>query len=565
MRHKTFAVLAALTVVSLLLTQCAPAATPAPVPTQAPAPTVAPATQAPAPTVAPTKAPAPTKRVFRATFSPPLRADPAVGNDYVASSTLPNLYDTLVFPNAKGGVDPWLATKWAVSQDGLTYTFSLRNDAKFHDGSALKASDVVFSYNRLKTMGQGYAYLVTAGVTSVKAPDDNTVVFTLDKPTALFLPSLVRLWVASEAIVKKNTNATGAYGANGDYGTAWLQTHDAGSGPYMITEFPLEQYVLMAKNPNWWGKFNANAPDEVRFLVTTEAVTVRSMLQNNQLEMTDQWQSLEAYQAFQKMPGEKVISLPTFSSFYYMLNTKKPPTDDVHCRKAMSYAFDYNAALGLEWPGTKQMVAPVPATLAGVDPSITSYTHDLTKAKAELAQCQYANQLDKYPIVVNWVSDVPDEEKYALLFQSNMADIGMKANIVKTPWLSLVDNMSKLASSPNISTIYVSADLPEAGLMLRQRYSSSTTGTWQQNEWLQDTKLDAAITDALGTLDDQARFTKYFAIEHQLEDNAVSLWLYDQLEKHGIRDCVDLPAASGKTSLVMGYYFFMPDVGVTCK
>jgi peptide/nickel transport system substrate-binding protein len=207
----------------------------------------------------------------------------------------------------------------------------------------------------------------------------------------------------------------------------------------------------------------------------------------------------------------------------------------------------------------------VPATLAGVDPSIKPYTRDLTKAKAELAQCQYANSLDKNPIVVNWVGDVPDEEKYALLFQSNMADIGMKANIVKTPWLSLVDNMSKLASSPNISTIYVSADLPEAGLMIRQRYSSSTTGTWQQNEWLQDPKLDAAITDALGTLDDKARFAKYFAIEHQLEDNAVSLWLYDQLEKHGIRDCVDLPAASGNTSRVMGYYFFMPDVGVTCQ
>jgi peptide/nickel transport system substrate-binding protein len=414
-------------------------------------------------------------------------------------------------------------------------------------------------------MGQGYAYLVTAGVTNVTAPDDYTVVFTLAKSSALFLPSLVRLWVASEAIVTKNTNSTGAYGENGDYGTAWLQTHDAGSGPYMITEFPLEQYVLMEKNPNWWGKFNANAPDEVRFLVTTEAVTVRSMLQNNQLEMTDQWQSLESYQAFQKMPGIKVLALPTFSSFYYLLNNKKAPTDDVHCRKAIDYAFDYDAATGLTWPGTKPMVAPVPATLAGVDPNITPYTHDLTKAKAELAQCQYANQLDKYPIVVNWVSDVPDEEKYALLFQSNMSDIGMKVNIVKTPWMSLVDNMSKLASSPNVATIFVSADLPEAGLMLRQRYSSSTAGTWQQNEWLQDPKLDAAIDDALGTIDDQARFTKYYAIEDQLEDNAVSLWIYDQLENHAIRDCVDLPAASGKTSLVMGYYFFMPDVGVTCQ
>ncbi len=589
-----------LLVLSLIVTACAPAPAPPPAPTQAPPPTAVPATQAPAATaVPPTQAPAATKapeatkppaattaptvaattaptaaptvptaagkRVFRATFSPPLRADPAIGNDYVAGSTLPNLYDSLVFPNAKGGVDPWLATSWDVSSDGLTYTFHLRKDVKFHDGTALKASDVLYSYNRLKTIGQGFAYLVTPGVVSVTAPDDSTVVIKLDKATALFLPSLVRLYVVNEALVRKNANATGAYGANGDYATGWLQTHDAGSGPYMVTEFPLAQYVLMAKFSNWWGKFNANAPDEVRFLVTTEAVTVRSLLQNNQLEMTDQWQSLEAYQAFQKIDGVKVIALPTFSSFYYMLNNAKPPTDDVHCRKAIAYAYDYDAALSLEWPGTKQMIAPVPGTLAGVDPNLPYYKHDAAKAKAELAQCKYASQLANYPITVDWVSEVPDEEKYALLFQSNMSDVGFKVNIVKTPWLSLVDNMSKLETSPSISTIYVSADLPEAGLMLRQRYHSSTSGTWQQNEWLKDTKLDAAIDDALGTLDDKSRFSKYFSIERDLEDRSVSLWIYDQLEKHGIRNCVDFPAAQGKTSFVMGYYFFMPDVGITCK
>ena len=72
---------------------------------------------------------------------------------------------------------------------------------------------------------------------------------------------------------------------------------------------------------------------------------------------------------------------------------------------------------------------------------------------------------------VDWVSEVPDEEKFALLFQSNMADIGMKVDIVKVPWLSLVENTSKLETSPSIATIYVSSDLPEAGLMLKQRYS----------------------------------------------------------------------------------------------
>jgi peptide/nickel transport system substrate-binding protein len=476
MNRKNSLIFTALAALSLLLNQCTTQPTPTAPPAQASA--AAPTNAAAAPTAAPTTAPsAPTevaaatapaagKRVLRVTFSWPDRIDPAVGNDYVGATSLVNLYDTLVFPNASGGVDPWLATSWDVSQDGLTYTFHLRQDVKFHDGTSLKAGDVVYSYNRLSTLGQGFAYLVTADVSNVTAPDDNTVVFTLNQPSALFLPSLVRLYVVNQALVQKNVKPSGPYGDNGDYATEWLQTHDAGSGPYMVEEFPLEQYLLMSKFTGWWGKFADNAPDEVRFIGTTEAVTVRTLLQSNQLEITDQWQTFEQYKAFESMPGIKVAALPSFSSFYYMVNNKQAPTDDEHCRKAMSYAFDYDQAVALEWPGTKQMVGPVPAVLAGHDPNVLVYHHDLNQAKAELAQCKYANDIANYPITVDWVSEVPDEEKYALLFQSNMADIGMNVKIVKVPWLSLVDNMSKLESAPTIATIYVSSDLPEAGLML---------------------------------------------------------------------------------------------------
>jgi peptide/nickel transport system substrate-binding protein len=287
-------------------------------------------------------------------------------------------------------------------------------------------------------------------------------------------------------------------------------------------------------------------------------------MENKQLEISDQWQSFEAYEALGKISGVEIDPLPSLTSFYYMINTKKPPTDDVHCRKAMAYAFDYDAAVGLEWPGTKQMVGPVPAIVAGHDPNVLVYKRDLDKAKAELAQCKYANELDKHPVDVNWVAEVPDEEKWALLFQSNMADIGMKVDVVKVPWLSLVENTSKLETSPSIATIYVSADLPEAGLMLKQRYHSSTTGTWQQNEWLQDKQLDAEIDDSLATIKDEERFAKYYKIQEQLVDIAPSIWIYDQVEKHARRDCVDWPATRGETSYVMGYMFFAAGIGVDC-
>ena len=99
--------------------------------------------------------------------------------------------------------------------------------------------------------------------------------------------------------------------------------------------------------------------------------------------------------------------------------------------------------------------------------------------------------------------------------------------------------------------------------MLKQRYSSSTAGTWQQNEWLQDKNLDDQINDALGTLSESARFAKYAKIQEELVALAPSVWIYDQIEKHAYRTNVDWPATRGETSLIQGYAFFAAAIGVT--
>ena len=262
-----------------------------------------------------------------------------------------------------------MAESWDVSEDGLTYTFTLRDDVKFHDGSDLTASDVAYSFNRLKAIGEGFAYML-ADAESVAVVDDHTVAFTLGAPSGLFLPSLMRLYVLNEDLVKANTAAEGPYGDNGDYGKDWLLTHDAGSGPYTVKEFPLEEFLLMEKNPDWWGEWAANAPDEIRFIGTTEAATIRTLMANKELEISDQWQTVQALQALEGVDGVSVAALPTMTEFYYMINTKKAPTDDVHCRRAMAYAFDYDTAVSLEWPGTQQSQGPVPTSLGGHNPDV---------------------------------------------------------------------------------------------------------------------------------------------------------------------------------------------------
>ena len=499
--------------------------------------------------------------VLRVTFSWPTFIDPAVGNDFSSSSALANLYDSLVFPNPDGTVSPWLAESWETSDDGLTWTFHLRQGVLFHDGTELLASDVVYTLERIQAIGEGYGYLF-GNVESAAALDDYTVEFTLARPNGLFLPSLVRLYILNEDQVRANTVAEGPYGDEGDYGKEWLLTHDAGSGPYMVKEFPLEEFLLREKNENWWGEFVENAPDEVRFIATTETITVRTLMANGELEISDQWQTKEALEALDAIEGVDVAALPGMTEFYYMINTRVPPTDDVHCRRAMAYAFDYDTAISLEWPGTRQSQGPVPAVLGGHDPNVFVFERDLDKAREELAQCQYADDIQNYPIEINWISEVPDEEKFALLFQANMAEIGIPVQVVSTPWLSVVENMSALDTSPHVVSIYVTADLPEAGVMLNQRYHSDTADQWLQNEWLLDPEFDARIEDALATIDQEERFAKYVELQNYIADLAPSLFLYDQIEKHAYQTYIDWPAVRGEASPMEGYVFFAAQIGV---
>ena len=561
--------LIALLVVVWFVTACA--ATPAPVEqpqeepqAEEPAATEAPAAEATAPAEE-AAAPAPAEegqRVLRVSFSWPTFVDPALGSDFSSSTALANVYDTLVFPTPDGGVEPWLAESWEASDDGLTWTFKLKQNIKFHDGSELQASDVAYSMNRFLTIGEGFAYLFVDLVDNVTALDDYTVEFKLSRPSGLFLPSLIRLYVLNEDVVRANTKAEGPYGEEGDYGQEYLLTHDAGSGPYQIVEFPLEEYVLMEKFGDWWGEFVDNAPDQFRMIATTETATVRTLMSNKELEISDQWQTIEALEALDASDGVDVAAFSNLTAFYFMLNNKLAPLDDVHCRRAVSYAFDYDTAVSLEWPGTTAMVGPVPKALGGHNPDVTVYTYDPDKAKEELAQCQYADTIDQYPIEFVWISEVPDEEKFALLFQANMADIGIPVEIVSTPWLSVVENTSKQETSPHLVSIYVTADLPEAGPMLKQRYHSASAATWSQNEWLLDKDLDAAIDDALTTIDQTERFKKYQPIQADLADRAVSVFVYDQIEKHAYQDYIDWPPAKGDVIPVQGYNILAARIGM---
>ncbi|WP_454940032.1 ABC transporter substrate-binding protein [Evtepia sp.] len=490
--------------------------------------------------------------------------DPACAADYASYQVVVNLYDSLVYPDLDGTILKGVAEDYTISDDNLTYTFTLKDGVKFHDGTNMTAQDVVFSYDRLITIGQGNAYLFQNHVASVEAPDDKTVVITLNETFAPFLSLLCRLYIVNEDLVMANL-ADGNYGEYGDYGMAYLAQNDAGSGAYACSNYTMNERIVMTKFADYHGTFAENAPDTVEIINGTEAATVRTMMANGELEISDQWQTYDAYQSLAQLDGVRLESYAGGQVLYLMMNTKTAPLDDVHVRKALAYMIDYEQVYTTLFPGYFSVDNYVGNSLPGGDFSGEKYTYNMELAKQELEASKYADQLlsGEMAIEVAWVSEVPDEEKLALLLQASAAELGVNIQISKVAWATQVQNTSAVESTPNTSVCFMSADYSEAGALLYQRLHSDTAATWQQTEWLEDPDLDAMIEDALSTMDQTQRYAKYDEIQQVAIDEVYGIAVAEQGELRAYKDNIYFPAVErGVASTTLGYNFLFKDFQV---
>lgn len=461
--------------------------------------------------------------------------DPAIaatGSSLIAAI---NMYDTLVHPSdTDEGVTGRVADSWEVSDDGLVYTFNLKKGIKFHNGEELKASDVVYSMDRLLTIGEGYAYIfsdfVDPGTTVAK--DDYTVEFHLKQAYGPFLNALVRLFIVSEKEVTENTDASGSYGEHGDYGKNYLVTHDAGSGAYQAVELVQQDYFYAEKYDDWFmGWDNEYAPEAFKQMAITEATTVRTMVNNKELDITDTWQSLETLNALSQIDGVSIAEYSNGLEYNMYMNNQAAPLDDINVRRALNCLIDYDTICKTILVDSTLSAGPTPAGVTGhVDTA--QFKFDIEQAKTYLAASSYADTYKDYPIEIVVNSDVADLEKIALMVQTAAQQIGMTITISKAPWVSLIDKMGSVETSPQITIINSAPPYDDAGVYLQSRYSNATQGTWENGEWLSDSTINDMIEDALGTTDVDARLQKYADIQNYIVDEVCpSAWLCDLTER----------------------------------
>jgi len=468
-----------------------------------------------------------TERVLRISVDRTPLLDPARSAGTAGNITMINIYDMLVFPSKDGSVVPYLAKSWEVDDDNVTYTFHLRKGVKFHNGDELTAEDVVFSMERVLALGEGFAYVFTGVVEDVVEVDKYTVKFIINKPFGAFVDTLARFYVLNKQQVLENI-ASGPYGDMGDYGKEWLQSNDAGSGPYMVKEIVQQGYVYLEQYDEYWGGWDENAPEGIKYIDTTEPITIRTMMQNQELEITDYNQTVENLKAIAAIPGVETGEYSMAVELNMCLNNKKPPTDDVNFRKALSYLFDYDMLTKYVFPGFPQCQGPVSSDMPGHNPNLFQYSLDIEKAKEYLEKSKYRDKLDQYPVELLVNSSSPDHEKIALSFQAQAEKVGIKVNISKAPWMTIVDRVSTVESTPNMVGIAVASAYNEAGSALETRYHSKSVGKYIAAEWLQNEEIDKMIEDALATMDKDERFGKYYKIQEILVNDIVpTVWLVD--------------------------------------
>lgn len=478
----------------------------------------------------------------------PAYIDPGVGNKAADMVAHLNLYDTLTFPLSDGTVAPLLAESWEANSEATEYTFHLVENAKFHSGNPVTAQDVKFSMDRLLAMGEGYAYLFS-NIASTEVVDEHTIKFTLSESSGALPNILIRLYILEKAVVMEHIDAGGAYGEFGDYGKAWLTTNDAGSGPYTVREMRMEDSLTMVRVEDYWRGWteNPNAPKVVIALGNVDATTVKTMVSRNELDITSNTLTKETLDSVAAVSGMALVRAKSGLSMNIALNTKVAPTDDIHFRKAMAYALDYNTVSTSIYPDSTQPTGPIVSGAAcALKQEDNPYTFDLDKAVAELKQSPYYQELTSGSMVVSLTycsEGGQPQEQLALLMQAGLAAIGIKCEITAKPFANMMTDAATVETTPNASFIVYSPSYMEGGSFLKPRYHSSSSGTWEQMEWLLDDELDAEIERAMNIVDEDERNTAYIQICKELVELCPTIWACDVASSYAYRsDYMRIPS-----------------------
>lgn len=356
--------------------------------------------------------------------------DPARGYTQTSGFIFRATYETLVtFPDEDASsIEPMLAESWEVSEDGLTYTFTLREGAEFASGNPITADDVVFSFNRLKNLQDSPAFLAD-NVASVEAADTQTVVVTLASPDPSFLSTLPNpaFQITDSKVIQENGGTDADDAATADTAEEFLNSNSVGSGPYLLEKWEQEVETVLVRNPNYQG----DAPYFDRVIITNipESATQKIALEAGDIDLAldltaDEISGLEGN------PDIQIVRGPANIIHFLLMNADPEiggPMADPKVQLAVRYALDYDGYVAL-WGGV-QPGSNLAVGLAGALGPEAALKRDVEQARQLLAEAGYPDGFEVTLSYPDFSFQGVNMNTNAQKIQSDLAEVGITVTL----------------------------------------------------------------------------------------------------------------------------------------
>jgi oligopeptide transport system substrate-binding protein len=461
----------------------------------------------------------------------PRTLDPALATDEISVDIAENIFVALTrVDEATSRIVPYLADGWDVSEGGTVYTFHLRQDATWTDGTPVTAHDIEYGVKRTldpETASEAAytLYLIdgaapynmgetddpaTVGVTAL---DDWTLEVKLAEPAAYF-PAIAAMWVMmpqpSQAIE--------------EYGDAWTEPENiVTSGPYLLADWDHGTSITLKKNPDFFNAENVQI-DEIDLPMIEDESTAMAMYEAGDLDALYLTrvpaEDIDRVKSDPELSQEFTV-YPELSTYWYGFNMDKPPFDNALVRKAFAASIDREALVdevtkGAELPTT---VFTAPGDFGAVGPGNgVGIYYDPEQAAAWLAEAGYPNG-EGLPEITLWYDSMDLNEKVAQAVQAMWKrNLGVDVKLASQEFASYIDML--VADPPQIFRLGWGSDYADANNWLNDVFNSQSGNNFTH---FANARFDELVTTAATDQDPEERIEMYHEAEKILVEDEVAL------------------------------------------
>ncbi|WP_240353310.1 ABC transporter substrate-binding protein [Cohnella algarum] len=438
-----------------------------------------------------------TVRVAMATE--PDNLDPYLSAATDTGSMMDNVFDGLFEAGENSELVPAIAESYQVSEDGLTYTFALRQGVTFHDGSALTSEDVYYSYAKLAGLnGQEPLSSKFSGIGSIETPDDYTVTVKLKERDAAFLAANII------AIVPK------------DYEKQ--SEHPVGAGPFKFVEYTPGQQLALEKNEQFYDPERAPKLDRVEFKIMPDVNSSILALQSGDIDMVP---GVSAQGALQLGESFTLVSGPQNMVQLMALNNSVKPLDDAKVRQAINYAIDKDVIIETvaEGNGTKLGSNMSPAMKMYYQEGLEDrYSFNAEQAKQLLREAGYENGFD---LTITVPSNYQFHVDTAQVIAEQLKQVGIRAEIKQIEWSSWLEDVYNNAK-------YEATIVGLTGKLDPHEVLGRYETTYPKNFFkFSNDEFDRLVNEGRTELDETKRAALYKEAQTVLTEQAAAVFIMD--------------------------------------